>query len=156
MESVTDSNDLFNLFDVCVAVVDCVTHSSDGGKDSLVGGNIVSELDGVSCSAERWWCLNGGIRTWNCWWDVFLIRVVKLSRSGFIWMGEADTSDIGGPIFADLEEPSDVLLDSSVLLWRAYWTFGSICGSWAWRNGEWSRIFFDSDDGFSVRGIGHE
>ena len=41
----TDSNDLFNLFDVCVAVVDCVTHSSDGGEDGLIGGDVVGEPD---------------------------------------------------------------------------------------------------------------
>ena len=156
LESSTDSNDLFNLFDVHVAVVDCVTHSSDGGEDCLVSCDVVRELDGVSCSAERWWCLNRGIRTWNCWWVVLFVGVVELFGSGFVWMGEADTSNIGGPVFADSEEPSDALLDSGVLLLRAYWTFGSICGSWAWRNGEWSRILFDSDNGFCVRGVGHE
>ena len=60
LEGTTDSNNLFNLFDVHVAVVDGVTYSSDGSKDGLVGGDVVSELDGVSGMAE--WCLNGGIR----------------------------------------------------------------------------------------------
>ena len=64
-EGATDSNDLFNLFDVRVATVDVVTHSSDGGEEGLVGGDVVSERDGVSGSAKRRWCLNGGIRTWN-------------------------------------------------------------------------------------------
>ena len=62
-EGSTNSNDLFNLLDVHVATVNIVTHSSDGGKKGLIGGDIVSEGDGVSGAAERWWCLNGGIRT---------------------------------------------------------------------------------------------
>ena len=58
-------NDLFDLFDVRVATVDVVAYSSDGGKEGLVGGDVISEWDGVPGSAKRWWCLNGGIRTWN-------------------------------------------------------------------------------------------
>ena len=126
LEGVTDLNDLFNLFDVHVAVVDCVAQSGDGGKDGLVGGGVVGELDRVSCSAEWWWCLNGGIRTWNCWWDVFLVGVVKFFGSGFVWMGEADASNIGRSVFADPEESCNALLDSGVLLCHVYWTFGSI------------------------------
>ena len=84
-----------------------------------------------------------------------MVGVVELVGSGLVWMRELDTSDIGGSIFADSEESCDMLLDSGVLLRRAYWTFGSICGSRAWRNGEWSSIFFDADGGFGVRGIRH-
>ena len=62
-EGSTDPNDLFNLLNIRVATVDVVTHSSDGGKEGLVGGGVVSERDGVSGSAKRQWCLNGGIRT---------------------------------------------------------------------------------------------
>ena len=51
-EGATNSNDLFNLFDVRVATVDVVTYSSDGGKKGLVGGDIVSEQDGMSGSAK--------------------------------------------------------------------------------------------------------
>ena len=62
-ESSADSNDLFNLLDVRVATVDVVTHSSDGGQEGLVGGDVVSEWDGVSGSAKWRGCLNGWIRT---------------------------------------------------------------------------------------------
>ena len=155
LEGATDLSDLFNLFNIRVAVVDCVTHSSDGGEDGLVGRDVVSELDRVLGTSEWWWCLNGGIRMWNGWRDVFLVGIIEFFGSGFVWVREADAGDVGGSIFADSEESCDPLLDSGILLQRAYWTFGSICGSRVWRNGEWSRIFFDSDDGFGVRGIGH-
>ena len=49
-----------------------------------------------------------------------MIGVVKFTGSGFIWEWEADAGDIGGSIFADLEEPCDVLLDSGVLLLCVY------------------------------------
>ena len=62
MKGASDSNDLFNLFDVRVAAVDVVTYPSDGGEEGLVCDNIVSEWDGVSGTA-KWWCLNRGIRT---------------------------------------------------------------------------------------------
>ena len=62
-EGVTDSNDLFNLVDICVATVDVISYSSDGGEKGLVGSNVVGEWDGMSGSAEWWWWLNGGIRT---------------------------------------------------------------------------------------------
>ena len=84
-----------------------------------------------------------------------MVRIIEFFGSGFVWMREADAGDVGGSIFADPEEPCDPLLDSGVLLQCVYWTFGSFCGSWAWRNGEWSCIFLNSDDGFSVQGIGH-
>ena len=45
LEGATDSNDLFNLFDVRVAMVDCVMHSSDGGENGLVSGDVIGELD---------------------------------------------------------------------------------------------------------------
>ena len=51
-EGSTDPNNLFNLRDVRVITVDVVTHSSDGGEESLVGGDIVSEWDGMSGAAE--------------------------------------------------------------------------------------------------------
>ena len=121
-EGVTNPNNFFNLFDIRVATVDIVTHSSNGGEKGLVGGNVVSERDGVSSSAEQWLCLNGGIRMWNCWcgWYVFLVGIVELARSGLIWVWEADASDVGGPVFTDLEESCDALLDSGVLLRRVY------------------------------------
>ena len=123
LEGATDSNDLFNLFDVRVAMVDVITHSSDGGKEGLVGGDVISEWDGVSGSAKRWRCLNGGIRTWNgrCGWGyVLLIGVIEFTGSGLVWVWEADASDVGGSVFTDSEEPCDALLDSSVLLQHAY------------------------------------
>ena len=64
-EGATDSNDLFNLLNVRVATVNVVTYSGNGGEEGLVGGDVVSKQDGMSGSAEWWWCLNGGIRTWN-------------------------------------------------------------------------------------------
>ena len=64
LESWTDLNDLFNLRDVHVAMVDGVLHPGNGGKDGLVGADVVGELDGMSGTPEQWWwCLNGGIRT---------------------------------------------------------------------------------------------
>ena len=67
--------------------------------------------------------MNGGIRTWNCWygwWYVFLVGVVEFTGSGFIWVWETDTGDIGRSIFTDLEESCDALLDSGILLRRVY------------------------------------
>ena len=122
-EGSTDSNDLFNLFDIRVATVDVITHSSDGGKKGLVGGDIVSEGDGMSGAAERRWCLNGGIRSWNCWcwwWYVFLVGVVEFAGSRFVRVWETDTGNVGRSVFADSEESCDALLDSGVLLRRAY------------------------------------
>ena len=116
-------NDLFNLFDVRVAMVGVVTHPNDGGKEGLVGGGVISERDGVSGSAKRRWCLNGGIRTWNGrhgWGYVFLVGAIEFAGSGLIWVWEADAGDVGGSVFADSEEPCDALLDSGVLLRRAY------------------------------------
>ena len=51
-EGVTDSDNLFNLFDVHITMVDVVTNSGDGSEEGLVGGDVVSEQDGVSGSAE--------------------------------------------------------------------------------------------------------
>ena len=119
----TYSNDLFNLLDVRVATVDVVMYSGDGSKEGLICDNIVGEGDGVSGAAKRRWCLNGGIRTWNgwCgWWYVFLVRVIELAGSGFVWVWEVDPGDVGGSIFADSEESCNVLLDSGVLLRLAY------------------------------------
>ena len=62
-EGATNSNDLFDLFDVLVATVDVVMYSGNGGEKGLVGDDIVGKWDGMSGTAERWWCLNGGIRT---------------------------------------------------------------------------------------------
>ena len=116
-------NDLFNLFDVRVATVDVVTYSGNGGEEGMVGSGIVSEWDGMSCVAEWWWCLNGGIRTWSCWcgqWYVFLVGVVKFTGGGLVQVWEADAGDVGGSIFTDSEESCNMLLDSSVLLRCAY------------------------------------
>ena len=128
-EGVTDSDDLFNLFDVRVATVNVVMNSHDGSEEGLVGDDDVGEWDGVSSSAEQRWCLNGGTSTWNCWcgwWYVFLVRVIELAGGRFVWVREADTSDVGGSIFTDSEESCNPLLDICVLLLYAYWTFGSI------------------------------
>ena len=119
LESSADSNDLFDLRDIRVAVVDGVSYSGDGGEDSLVGRDIVSELDGMSGPSE-WWCLNGGIRTWNCWGNIFLVGIVEFFRSGLVGMGEMDTGNVCGSVFADSEEPCDALLDSGILLRRVY------------------------------------
>ena len=45
LEGATDSNDLFNLFDVRVTVINCVMYSSDGGEDGLFSGDVIGELD---------------------------------------------------------------------------------------------------------------
>ena len=51
-EGATNSNHLFDLFNICVATVDVVSNSCDGSEEGLVSGNIVGEWDGVSGSAE--------------------------------------------------------------------------------------------------------
>ena len=51
-ESLANPDDLFDLLDVRVATVDVITYSSDGGQEGLVGGDVVSEWDGVSGSAK--------------------------------------------------------------------------------------------------------
>ena len=121
-EGATDSNDLFNLLDVRFTTVNVVTHPSDGSKEGLVCGDIVGEWDRVSGPAEWWWCLNGGIRAWNCWrgWYVFLVRVIEFAGSRFVWVWEMDTGDVGGSVFTDLEEPCNTLLDGGILLLHAY------------------------------------
>ena len=121
-ESSADLDDLFNLFDVCVATVDVVTHSSDGGQEGLVGVGVVGDRDGVPSAAEWCGCLNGGIRTQNCCcgWYVFLIGVVEVFGSWFVWVREPDSCDVCRPVFTDSEESGDSLLNSGVLLRRAY------------------------------------
>ena len=49
-----------------------------------------------------------------------MVRVVGFAGSGFVWVWETDACDTGGSVFADLKEPCDLLLDSSVLLRRVY------------------------------------
>ena len=49
-----------------------------------------------------------------------MVGVVEFTGSGLIWVQEADAGDVGGSVFADSEEPCDALLDSGVLLRRAY------------------------------------
>ena len=122
-EGATDSNNLFDLLDVHVATVDVVMYSGNGGEEGLVGGDVISEWDGVSSSAKRRRCLNGGIKTWNFWcgWRyIFLVGIIELARSGLVWVWETDAGDVGGSVFADSEEPCEPLLDSCVLLRRAY------------------------------------
>ena len=121
-ESSADPDDLFNLFDVRVATVDVVTHSSDGGQEGLVGVGVVGDWDGVSSEAEGRGCLNGGIRTWNCCrgWYVFLVGVVEVFGSRLVWVREPDSCDVGRPVFTDSEESGDSLLDSGILLRCAY------------------------------------
>ena len=73
-EGASNADDLFNLADVSVAMVDGVTHSSDGGEDGLIGGGVVCEGDGCLGSPE--WRMNGWTRMWNCLyggWYVFLV-----------------------------------------------------------------------------------
>ena len=55
-----------------------------------------------------------------------MVGIIEFFGSGFVGMRETDASDVCGSVFADSEEPCDVLLDSSVLLRCAYCTFGSI------------------------------
>ena len=121
-ESSANLDDLFNLFDVRVATVDVVTYSSDGGQEGLVDVGAVGEWDGVPSAAEWCGCLNGGMRTWNCscGWYVFLVGVVKVFGSRLVWVGEPDSCDICRSVFTDSEESSKTLLDSDVLLRRAY------------------------------------
>ena len=74
-EGTSDPNDLFNLLDVCVAMVDIVTNSGDGCKEGLVSCDVISEGDRVLSSAKWSWHLNGGTRMygWRCGWYVFLV-----------------------------------------------------------------------------------
>ena len=121
-ESSANPDDLFNLFDVRVATVVVVTHSSDGGQEGLVGVGVVGDWDGVSSATEGRGCSNGGIRTQNCCcgWYVFLVGVVEVFGSWLVWVREPDSCDVGRSVFTDSEESGDSLLDSSVLLRRAY------------------------------------
>ena len=50
----------------------------------------------------------------------FLDQSLEFARSRFVRMWETDTSNVGGSIFADLEESCNTLLDCGVLLRRAY------------------------------------
>ena len=141
MEGASDSNNLFDLANVRVAMVDCITNSGDGGEDCLIGGGIVCDGDG--CLGSSKWCVNGGTTTWNFLyggWYVFLIGVVELA-GGFIWMGEVVLID-------PVEGRADERL--------AYWIRGNIWGSRVWRNGEWIRIFPGCEGEFCEGGgIGH-
>ena len=86
-EGVTNPDNLFNLFDLSVATVSIVTNSGDGSEEGLVGGDVISEWNGVSSSAKWRWHSNGGIWMYGWryeWWDVFLVRVVELAGSGFV------------------------------------------------------------------------
>ena len=140
-EGASDSDDLFNLADVRVAVVDGIADSGDGGKDCLIGGGIVRDGDGRLGSSK--WCVNGGTTTWNFLYGgryVFLVGVVRLA-GWFIWVREVFVSE-------SVEGWPDERL--------AYWIRGDICGSRAWRNGEWIRIFFGSEGELcECGGIGH-
>ena len=73
-EGTSDANDLFNLADVRVATVDCITHSGNGGEDGLVGDGVIGDGNGRLGSSERG--VNRGTTTWNFWyggWYVFLV-----------------------------------------------------------------------------------
>ena len=59
LESPANSDDLFNLELVRMAVVDIVLYSCEGRKKGLVDSLVVGERDGCSCSAKRF-SLNGG------------------------------------------------------------------------------------------------
>ena len=87
-EGASDANNLFDLADICVAMVDGVTYSGNGGEDGLVGGGIVGDGDGRLCSSE--WGVNRGTTTWNFLyggWYVLLVGVVELT-GGFVWVWE--------------------------------------------------------------------
>ena len=72
---------------------------------------------------------------------VLLVGVVELTGGGLIWVWEVFVSDLDEANQWDL---------------YAYWTCGNICGSLAWRNGEWVRVFFGCGVEFGgVRGIRH-
>ena len=122
LESPADSDNLFNLELVHTATVDIVLYSCEGREKGSVDRLVTGKWDGHLCPSECF-CLNGGTSTdgRRCWWrDVFLIRVIELARSGFVWVWEVDTGNVGGSVFADSEESCDALLDSGVLLLRAY------------------------------------
>ena len=73
-EGASNSDDLFNLADVRLAVVDGVAYSGNGGEDCLIGGRVICERDGRLSSSK--WCTNGGTTTWNFWYGgryVFLV-----------------------------------------------------------------------------------
>ena len=54
LEGMTDLNDLFNLFDIHVAMVNVILYSGDGCKEGLVGCDVVREGNGMSGPAK--WC----------------------------------------------------------------------------------------------------
>ena len=94
-EGTSDADDLFNLADICVAVVDGIMYSGDGSENGLVGGSVVCKGDGCLSSPE--WCSNGGTRTWNGWYGgrhVFLVKVIELAGGRFIRMWEVLVSDV--------------------------------------------------------------
>ena len=98
-EGASDANDLFDLANVRVATVDCITHSGNGGEDGLVGGGVVCDGDGCLSSSERG--VNRGTTIWNFWyggWYVFLVGVIEFT-GGFVWMWEVVLVDSveGGP-----------------------------------------------------------
>ena len=91
-EGASDSDDLFNLADVRIAMVDGITYSGDGGEDRLIGGGVVRNGDG--CLGSSKWCVNGGTTTWNFLyggWYVFLVGVIELA-GGFVWVREVFVS----------------------------------------------------------------
>ena len=49
-----------------------------------------------------------------------MVGVIEVFGGRFVWVRELDSGDICGPIFTDLEEPGDALLDSDVLFRCAY------------------------------------
>ena len=93
-EGTSNSNDLFNLPDICVATVDVITHSDDGRDNGSVGSGVVSEGDSHLHPSER--CANGGTTMWNCWYrgcDVFLVGVVELTGGGLVRVWEVAVPD---------------------------------------------------------------
>ena len=97
LEGPSNSNDIFDLADVHIAMVDFVMNSCDGGDDGAVGSQVASEGDGLLHPAE--WCTNGlyrGTSTWNRWCrgcDVFLVGVVELTGGGLIGVWEVVVPD---------------------------------------------------------------
>ena len=110
MKGAGDSDDFFNVPNICFAVVDGVADLSDGGDDGLVGVGVICKGDCRMHSA-KW--LNRGTSTWNLWYggcNVFLVGVIVLIIRGVIWVREGDSGDVGGSIVGDMEDARGLVL----------------------------------------------
>ena len=115
LESPANSDDLFNLELVRMAVVDVVSNSGEGREEGSIDGFVVGERDGRLHSPE-WFGLNGGTSTcgwvYDGWRHIFLVGVIELAGSGLIRVWEVFVSDT-----AEGSRGRD---------WCTYWTFGNI------------------------------